>query len=125
FATSKLDVDQAEQVISGIVKGCEQAGCTLLGGETAELPGFYAPGDYELAGFCVGVVEKSRIIDGRSIAAGDALIGLASTGLHSNGYSLARKIAGERLKEVGEELLTPTRIYVKDVLALCEAVQVK
>jgi phosphoribosylformylglycinamidine cyclo-ligase len=125
FATSKLDVDRAEKVIAGIAKGCELAGCTLLGGETAELPGFYAPGDYELAGFCVGVVEKSRIIDGRTIAEGDAVIGLASTGLHSNGYSLARKIAGDRLNEVGEALLTPTRIYVKDVLAVCEAVNVK
>jgi phosphoribosylformylglycinamidine cyclo-ligase len=125
FATSKLDVDRAEKVIAGIAKGCELAGCTLLGGETAELPGFYAPGDYELAGFCVGVVEKSRIIDGRTIAEGDAVIGLASTGLHSNGYSLARKIAGDRLNEVGEALLTPTRIYVKDVLAVCQAVNVK
>jgi phosphoribosylformylglycinamidine cyclo-ligase len=125
FATSKLDVDRAEKVIAGIVRGCELAGCTLLGGETAELPGFYAPGDYELAGFCVGVVEKSRIIDGRTIVAGDALIGLTSSGLHSNGYSLARKIVGEQLKEVADALLAPTRIYVKDVLALCEAVKVK
>jgi phosphoribosylformylglycinamidine cyclo-ligase len=137
FATSKLDVDRAEKVIGGIARGCELAGCTLLGGETAELPGFYAPGDYELAGFCVGVVEKSAIIDGRSIVAGDVIIGLASSGLHSNGYSLARKIAGDRLAQpwtplagptgrtIGDELLTPTRIYVKDVLALCAAVKVK
>jgi phosphoribosylformylglycinamidine cyclo-ligase len=125
FATSKLDVDRAEKVIAGIVRGCELAGCTLLGGETAELPGFYNPGDYELAGFCVGIVEKSALIDGRSIAEGDALIGLTSAGLHSNGYSLARKIVGDRLKEVGDELITPTRIYVKDVLALCGAVKVK
>ncbi len=134
FATSRLDVDQAEKVIRGIVTGCEQAGCTLLGGETAELPGFYTPGEYELAGFCVGIAERSKLIDGRSIAPGDRVIGIASSGLHSNGYSLARKILGDRKLaltdsvegvHLGDALLTPTVIYVKDVLALCEAVSVK
>ncbi len=137
FATSKLDVDVAEQVIAGIARGCEMAGCTLLGGETAELPGFYAPGEYDLAGFCVGIVERSKIIDGRSVARGDALIGLASSGLHSNGYSLARKvlIADHNLsmslppegfdRPLGQALLEPTRIYVKEVLKLLEAVNVK
>jgi phosphoribosylformylglycinamidine cyclo-ligase len=123
FATSKLDVERAEKVIAGIAKGCELAGCTLLGGETAELPGFYAPGDYELAGFAVGIVERSQIIDGKSIAPGDAIIGLASSGIHSNGFSLVRKIYEGR--ELDPALLTPTRIYVKQVLALCNEVKVK
>src|SRR5712692_10553089 len=92
FATSRLDVDQAAQVIEGIARGCAEAGCALLGGETAELPGFYSGGEYDLAGFCVGAVERSRIIDGRRIVPGDVLIGFASSGLHSNGYSLARKV---------------------------------
>ncbi|MDX2009006.1 MAG: phosphoribosylformylglycinamidine cyclo-ligase [Myxococcaceae bacterium] len=134
FATSRLDVAQAEKVIAGIVTGCEQAGCTLLGGETAELPGFYTPGEYELAGFCVGIVERSKIIAGTSIVAGDRVIGVASTGLHSNGYSLARKvIADAKLEltatvdgvELASALLAPTRIYVKDVLSLLEQVPVK
>jgi phosphoribosylformylglycinamidine cyclo-ligase len=126
FATAKLDVARAEKVIGGIARGCELAGCTLLGGETAELPGFYAPGDYELAGFAVGIVEKAEIIDGRQIAPGDAIIGLASSGLHSNGYSLARKIVEGRLSTaLGAILLEPTRIYVKDVLALTKGVKVK
>jgi phosphoribosylformylglycinamidine cyclo-ligase len=134
FATSRLDVDQAEKVIGGIVTGCEQAGCTLLGGETAELPGFYTPGEYELAGFCVGIVERSKIIDGSKIAPGDRVIGVASSGLHSNGYSLARKILADRKLaltdevdgvKLGDALLAPTRIYVKDMLALSEAVPVK
>ncbi len=134
FATSRLDVDQAEKVIAGIVTGCEQAGCTLLGGETAELPGFYTAGEYELAGFCVGIAERSKLIDGRRIRVGDRVIGLASTGLHSNGYSLARKILTDRgltLQDtvegvqLGEALLAPTRIYVKDVLALIERLPVK
>jgi phosphoribosylformylglycinamidine cyclo-ligase len=127
FATSKLDVDRAEKVISGVVKGCELAGCALLGGETAELPGFYPPGEYELAGFCVGVVERSNLIDGRSIMPGDHVVGVGSSGLHSNGYSLARKILADRGLgldatvdglSVGEALIEPTRIYVKDVLSL-------
>jgi phosphoribosylformylglycinamidine cyclo-ligase len=134
FATSRLDVDQAEKVIAGIARGCAESGCTLLGGETAELPGFYTPGEYELAGFCVGVVERNLIIDGKRILPGDAVVGIASTGLHSNGYSLARRILTDRgLKlsdqvdglELGEALLTPTRLYVKDVLALNQVVQVK
>ncbi|MBL8922496.1 MAG: phosphoribosylformylglycinamidine cyclo-ligase [Myxococcaceae bacterium] len=134
FATSRLDVDQAEQVIAGVVTGCEQAGCTLLGGETAELPGFYTPGEYELAGFCVGIVERSKIIDGSKIVPGDRVIGVASSGLHSNGYSLARKILGDRKLaltdevdgvQLGEALLAPTRIYVKDMLALAAEVPVK
>ncbi|HEX4621188.1 MAG TPA: phosphoribosylformylglycinamidine cyclo-ligase, partial [Myxococcaceae bacterium] len=130
FATAGLDVDQAAQVVMGIGRGCEEAGCTLLGGETAELPGFYQKGEYDLAGFCVGVVERSRIIDGKSIRPGDALIGLASSGLHSNGYSLARKVLIDRAKDpVGpkllDQLLEPTRIYVKDVQALMDAVDVK
>ena len=137
FSTSKLEIAQAESVISGIARGCEQAGCTLLGGETAELPGFYAPGEYDLAGFCVGVVERAQIIDGRAIQPGDVVIGLASTGLHSNGFSLARKVLLEQKgfklsavppglgRSLGDELLEPTRIYVRDVLALRERVEIK
>src|SRR5690606_33156151 len=91
FATGKLDVDRAEAVIAGIAEGCRQAGCALLGGETAELPGFYAAGEYDLAGFAVGVVDRKAILDGKSAAVGDVLLGIESSGLHSNGYSLARK----------------------------------
>jgi len=123
FASAKLDVRVAAQVVQGIAKGCEQAGCALIGGETAEMPGMYAAGEYDLAGFCVGVVEKERIIDGRSIRAGDVLLGLASSGPHSNGFSLIRKII-ERAKPPFD-LLTPTRIYVKPVLKLLESVPVK
>ncbi|HSP80138.1 MAG TPA: phosphoribosylformylglycinamidine cyclo-ligase [Myxococcaceae bacterium] len=137
FATGRLEVDAAAEVVKGIALGCEQAGCALLGGETAEMPGFYARGEYDLAGFCVGVVERSEIIDGRTVAPGDALIGLPSSGLHSNGYSLARKVlledAGLTLDAIpeglsqplGDVLLEPTRIYVKDVQALMQAVKVK
>ncbi len=134
FATSRLDVDQAEKVIAGIVTGCEQAGCTLLGGETAEVPGFYGAGEYELAGFCVGIVERSAIIDGSKIVPGDRVIGIASSGLHSNGYSLARKIIADRKLaltdsvdglNLGDALLAPTKIYVKDILALTAQVPVK
>ena len=134
FATSKLALDQAEQVIAGVAKGCELAGCTLLGGETAELPGFYTPGEYELAGFAVGIVERSKIIDGKSIRPGDRVVGVASSGLHSNGYSLARKILADNELELtatvdglnlGDALIQPTRIYVKDALALMDAVPVK
>ena len=137
FATSGLQVDQATAVIAGIADGCEQAGCTLLGGETAELPGFYTRGEYDLAGFCVGVVERSELITGQTIAPGDVVLGLGSSGLHSNGYSLARKVLLEdgglslqdTLPELGlslaDVLLTPTRIYVKDVLALMAEVPVK
>ena len=137
FATGRLEVDAAAEVVKGIAQGCEQAGCTLLGGETAEMPGFYARGEYDLAGFCVGVVERSDIIDGRTVAPGDALIGLPSSGLHSNGYSLARKVLLEDAKlaldavpegldrPLADALLEPTRIYVKDALALMKAVKVK
>jgi phosphoribosylformylglycinamidine cyclo-ligase len=137
FATSRLDLGQATKVLEGIAQGCQIAGCALLGGETAELPGFYAKGEYDLAGFCVGAVERSKVIDGRQIRPGDALIGLGSSGLHSNGFSLARRVlldqAGLSLssrpaglsRELGDELLEPTRIYVKEVLALVEEVEVK
>ncbi|MBX5481179.1 MAG: phosphoribosylformylglycinamidine cyclo-ligase [Myxococcaceae bacterium] len=137
FATSKLQVDDAAEVVKGIARGCEEAGCTLLGGETAELPGFYAKGEYDLAGFCVGVVERAQILDGKNVAPGDALVGLASSGLHSNGYSLARKVLLEdarlSLDQVApgttrplvDELLEPTRIYVRAARALLSAVQVK
>jgi len=136
FATSHLELPVAERVILGIVEGCLQADCCLLGGETAELPGFYSPGAYELAGFCVGVVEKADIVDGRHIQPGDAIVGLASSGLHSNGYSLARKIIDDKglalelplaqlEKTLGEALLQPTNIYVKDILALMQHVQPK
>jgi len=125
YATSRLDVAEAEQVIKGIAEGCVRAGCALIGGETAELPGFYGRGEYDLAGFCVGVVEKSRILDGARVAAGDVVIGMASSGLHSNGYSLARKVFERDLPaQLVRELLEPTRIYVKDCLALREAVDV-
>ncbi|ANX04207.1 phosphoribosylformylglycinamidine cyclo-ligase [Immundisolibacter cernigliae] len=133
FATGKLDVDTAASVIAGIAHGCELAGAALAGGETAEMPGMYPAGDYDLAGFCVGVVEKARILDGQAIRAGDAVIGLASSGLHSNGYSLARKVVetvGADLaapfgdSTLGATLLAPTRIYVKPVLELLAALPV-
>ncbi len=133
YATGKLSLDMAEAVISGIGEGCQQAGCALVGGETAEMPGMYEGDDYDLAGFCVGVVEKSKIIDGSKVTAGDVLIGLAASGPHSNGYSLIRKIievSGANLSEdfhgksLGETLLTPTRIYVSALLALLTKVDV-
>ena len=127
FACGKLDNRVAADVVKGIARGCELAGCALIGGETAEMPGMYPAGEYDLAGFCVGVVEKERIIDGRSIAPGDALLGLASSGPHSNGFSLIRKILERSKPDAAllDALMAPTRIYVKPVLALLEAVPVK
>ncbi|TQV86801.1 phosphoribosylformylglycinamidine cyclo-ligase [Exilibacterium tricleocarpae] len=133
YATGQLNVEVAAAVVSGIGAGCEQAGCALVGGETAEMPGMYTGEDYDLAGFCVGVVEKSEILDGSRVAAGDALIGLASSGPHSNGYSLVRKIievSGADLNQplagrtLGQTLLEPTRIYVKPLLQLLQHSQV-
>ena len=124
YATAALDVDVAERVINGIARGCELAGCALVGGETAEMPGFYQPGDYDLAGFCVGVVERSRIVDGSRLAAGDVVVGLPSSGPHSNGYSLIRKLLEQTDVTVDaallDALMAPTRIYAKTVLALLD-----
>ena len=127
FACGKLDKGIAVQVIRGIAEGCEQAGCALIGGETAEMPGMYPEGEYVLAGFCVGVVEKDNIINGSSIQPGDVLLGLASSGAHSNGYSLIRRIIGEDKpsSDLADTLMEPTRIYVKPALKLMAAVQVK
>jgi phosphoribosylformylglycinamidine cyclo-ligase len=133
YATGKLELDAATQIIQGIAKGCTLAGCALLGGETAEMPGLYQPGDYDLAGFAVGIAEKSRLLDPKNVQPGDRLLGLASSGPHSNGYSLIRKIielAGLDLSapmagtSLGEALLAPTRIYVKPLLALLNEVEV-
>lgn len=136
FATGKLDAKTASKVVKGIADGCRQAGCALIGGETAEMPGLYKTGEYDLAGFAVGVVDKKKIIDGKRIKAGDAIIGLASSGLHSNGYSLARKVIFEKLglsigskpegykKDVGSMLIAPTRIYVKPVRGLMKEVDI-
>lgn len=133
FATGKLDVNTAAAVIEGIGKGCELAGAALVGGETAEMPGMYADGEYDLAGFCVGIVEKDHLIDGSKVKAGDQLIGIASSGPHSNGYSLIRKIievSGSSLtepfngKSLGETLLEPTKIYVKQLLELMKHVEI-
>lgn len=134
YATGKLNVDVAEKVITGIGNGCEQSGCALVGGETAEMPGMYHGDDYDLAGFCVGVVEKSKIIEGNNVQIGDTVIGVASSGPHSNGYSLIRKIlevAKADLNEmVGDKtladaLMAPTKIYVKSILATIEQVELK
>ncbi|HET7823727.1 MAG TPA: phosphoribosylformylglycinamidine cyclo-ligase [Anaeromyxobacter sp.] len=136
YATGRLSADKGAEVVKGIAQVCLLAGCALIGGETAELPGFYAKGEYDLAGFAVGCVERSRIVDGRSVAPGDLVIGIASTGLHSNGYSLARKALLDRHpldgrfdalggKTLADALLEPTRIYAKDVLALLEKVRVR
>ena len=137
FATGKLAVDKAQQVVSGIAEGCRQAGCSLIGGETAEMPSMYGDGEYDLAGFAVGVVDKPKIIDGKMIKAGDAILGLASSGLHSNGYSLARRVffdnakltVGSTLPELdrplGDVLLAPTRIYAKQILSLVKEFRIK
>ncbi len=136
FATGRLRAEQGAEVVRGIAEGCRQAGCALIGGETAELPGFYDRGEYDLAGFAVGCVERSRILDGRAVAPGDVVIGLGSSGLHSNGYSLARKVLLERHpldwsppalagRTLADALLEPTRIYVRDALALAEHGRVK
>ena len=133
YATGALNVDIAADVVTGIGRGCELAGCALVGGETAEMPGMYDGEDYDLAGFCVGVVEKSKIIDGSGVQAGDTLIGLPSNGPHSNGYSLIRKIievSGAGLSQtiggasLGEQLLAPTTIYVQAILQLLKSVPV-
>ncbi|MCR1766462.1 Phosphoribosylformylglycinamidine cyclo-ligase [Burkholderia glumae] len=134
FACGKLDVETAATVVKGIATGCEMAGCALIGGETAEMPGMYPDGEYDLAGFAVGAVEKSRIIDGSTIAAGDVVLGLASSGIHSNGFSLVRKII-ERAnpdldaafdgRTLADALIAPTRIYVKPLLALMAKLPVK
>jgi phosphoribosylformylglycinamidine cyclo-ligase len=134
YATGKLDVDIAAAVVDGIAEGCVQSGCALIGGETAEMPGMYSKGDYDLAGFCVGIAEKSKVIDGSKVCAGDVLIGLPSSGPHSNGYSLIRKVLEVSKADLSQDfhgqtlakaLLTPTKIYIKPLLALLKTVDVK
>jgi phosphoribosylformylglycinamidine cyclo-ligase len=137
LGTGQLSPEHAADIVKGIAIGCKEAGCALIGGETAEMPGFYAAGEYDLAGFTVGVVDRDKIIDGSSIQVGDSLIGIASNGLHSNGYSLARKIVDERIDggltarldeyeaSLGEVLLTPTRIYVKTILNLLRDFEIR
>lgn len=136
IATGRIHPDKIADIVGGVAEGCVQAGCALIGGETAEMPGFYGEDEYDIAGFSVGVVQKSRVINGSSIKAGDALIGLASSGIHSNGFSLVRRLFGENpsdltrysaelKKSVGEEVLTPTRIYVRTVLELIKNYQIK
>ncbi|PIT53069.1 phosphoribosylformylglycinamidine cyclo-ligase [Snodgrassella alvi] len=135
FACGKLDVERAAAVIKGIAAGCEQSGCALIGGETAEMPGMYPDGEYDLAGFAVGVVEKEQVINGRSIVAGDIVLGLASNGIHSNGYSLVRKIIERAQPELDAEfengktlrqaIIAPTRLYVKPVLAALKQFTIK
>ncbi len=137
LATGKLDVETSVSIIEGIANGCKDAGCALIGGETAEMPGFYKDGEYDLAGFCVGVVEEEKIIDGSTIRVGDAIIGLASSGIHSNGLSLARKVLIKPPKynihdhidsldnTIGAELLKPTRIYAKSLLNLFKSFEIK
>jgi phosphoribosylformylglycinamidine cyclo-ligase len=134
FACGKLDVDTAAAVVGGIAKGCELSGCALIGGETAEMPGMYPAGEYDLAGFCVGAVEKSKILTGRNVAEGDVVLGLASHGVHSNGFSLVRKCierAGGNLPATldglpfREAIMKPTRLYVKNVLAALQEHPIK
>lgn len=135
-ATGAIDADTVTAVISGIARGCEEAGCALIGGETAEMPDFYSRGEYDLAGFCVGLVDRAAALDGAAVKPGDAVIGVEASGLHSNGYSLVRKVLLERKgytvhsrladldRPLGEELLTPTRIYVKPILKLMNTVTI-
>lgn len=136
IATGKLVPEKIEQIVKGVSEGCIQAGCALIGGETAEMPGFYPVDEYDLAGFVVGIVDRDKIIDGKTIKPGDKLIGLASSGIHSNGYSLVRKVfnvGGQNMerfndklgKSVSEELLTPTRIYVRTILSLAQKFEIK
>ena len=137
LAVGKLEPEQVAQVVEGVAEGCRQAGCALIGGETAEMPGFYTPGEYDVAGFTVGIVDKKKMIDGSTIKEGDVVLGLPSSGLHSNGYSLARKVMFEKAgykpedkvellgTTVGEAMLKATRIYVKTVLGMLEKAEVK
>jgi phosphoribosylformylglycinamidine cyclo-ligase len=137
FATAHLDVERGVEIMKGVAQGCLEAGCALVGGETAEMPGFYPAGEFEMAGFVVGIVDEAKIIDGTAIRPGDAIVGLASDGLHSNGYSLARRVLLDELKlkldakvagltsPLGEELLRPTRIYVKTILSLLRSFHIK
>jgi len=137
LATGKIELEKSVKIIEGITEGCRQAGCTLLGGETAEMPGFYKPGEYDLAGFCVGVVESEKLITGSTVSVNDRIIGLASSGLHSNGFSLARKVLLEKgnlsvhdkvsglEKTIGLEMLEPTKIYVKPLLNLFKNFNIK
>lgn len=137
LAVGKLEPEQVAQVVEGVAEGCRQAGCALIGGETAEMPGFYTPGEYDVAGFTVGIVDKKKMIDGSTIKEGDVVLGLPSSGLHSNGYSLVRKVMFEKAgykpedkvellgTTVGEAMLKPTRIYVKSVLGMLEEAEVK
>ena len=136
MALPRIEPELVAEIVKGVSEGCRQAGCALIGGETAEMPGFYATGEYDIAGFCVGLASKQKIINGKNIVPGDVLIGLASSGIHSNGYSLVRKLFGEDKSALaaydeelgttlGEALLTPTRIYVKSILSLVKSVAVK
>jgi len=137
FATAHLDVERGVEIMKGVAQGCLEAGCALVGGETAEMPGFYPAGEFEMAGFVVGVVDEAKIVDGTAIRPGDAIVGLASHGLHSNGYSLARRVLLDELKlkldakitglssPLGEELLRPTRIYVKTILSLLPSFHIR